>query len=94
MSPTADPQRLAYRQAEAARLLGVDVRTFPRWDRQGFVRGKTVGGVRLYSAASLLRLVNAPSPPRDKADVAGRLLDLIAEMETLVRESGLAKPKE
>ena len=49
----ANDDRMAVKQVEAARLLGVSVRTLYKWDREGIITGKTIGGVKLYSIEKL-----------------------------------------
>jgi excisionase family DNA binding protein len=51
--PGAAVPRLALRQHEAAKCLGITSRTLRAWDRAGKVRSIAVGRARLYPVAEL-----------------------------------------
>lgn len=56
-----------YLAPEVAVLLGVNVQTVRRWHRNGKLRGKTIGGRKLYwLGADILRVLTADSqePPK------------------------------
>lgn len=57
--------RLAYRQIEAARLLGVSDRTLRRWTKEKLIDGKSVaGGVVLYPHREIERMLRTKGATR------------------------------
>lgn len=74
--------RLAYRVAEAARLLGVSERTVRRLVASGQLRAVTVGGIVLVPRAELDRLLEgdpasqAGPIPREARELAAKALTL------------------
>jgi predicted site-specific integrase-resolvase len=55
-----DPEHIAYRLAEAARLIGVSVATFRRWRSEGvsdLPRIITIGGVQLIARPDLVAFI-------------------------------------
>ena len=49
------PQEFA-KQNDAARVVGVNVRTIRRWEKVGLVRGNRIGGLKLYPLDQLRKL--------------------------------------
>jgi excisionase family DNA binding protein len=50
------PQQLTATQVGAARMLGVSDRTIRRWESEGRIKAKQVGGVKLYPVKKLREL--------------------------------------
>jgi DNA-binding transcriptional MerR regulator len=52
-------ERLAVTQIDAAQIMSVSARTISRWEKSGLLEGKRIGGAKLYTYASLKRLVES-----------------------------------
>lgn len=62
---SAQTQRLAYPQIEAAKLLGVSDRTLRRWTTAKLIDGKSVaGGVVLYPHREIERMLRMKGATR------------------------------
>lgn len=57
MSEQQQAERIAMTQTQAAEAMGVSPLTIRRWEERGLIRGRRVGGVKLYACADLRRLV-------------------------------------
>ncbi len=55
-------ERFALRPQEAARALGVSVRTIHRWIASGVLRSERVGGARLISTQEIRRFLRELGP--------------------------------
>lgn len=50
--------KIAVKQEEAARMMGVTSRTFRNWEKKNLVAGKKIGGVKLYPVEELKRMLD------------------------------------
>jgi hypothetical protein len=63
---------IAVTQVQAAKLMGVSTPTIWRWDRAGIIKGRRIGGVKLYSYAKLKALVEGDEQPALASESAPR----------------------